>query len=66
MHSTTARVIALLFVIGALLATLKVSSVVAWPWWLVTLPWWIGFALVLVVLLVFCVGAVLSAWARPQ
>lgn len=40
---------------GFILCGLKIAGltvVAAWPWWLVTLPFWIGIAAVIVMLIV--------------
>ena len=31
--------------LGVVFVTLKLTGVIAWSWWLVTLPFWGGFAL---------------------
>ncbi|HEX7813732.1 hypothetical protein [Dyella sp.] len=43
--------------IGAtlLLALLRVMGVVAWPWWLLLLPLWIGLGLAALVLLIMAI-----------
>ena len=35
------------FVLGVVFVVLKLCGVIAWSWWLVTLPFWIGLALFL-------------------
>lgn len=43
-------------VIGLILVILKlggVAPVAAWSWWLVTMPFWLGFAIFLAALVVF-------------
>lgn len=34
------------FTVGLIFVTLKLAGVIAWPWWIVTLPFWGGLALV--------------------
>lgn len=44
-----------LLLIGIILCALKIAGVTlvaTWPWWLVTLPFWIGIAAVIAMLIV--------------
>lgn len=43
----------ILGILGLIFVTLKLCGVIAWSWWLVTLPFWIGFAIFVIVLLVW-------------
>jgi hypothetical protein len=45
---------------GVLFVGLKLAGVIGWPWWLVTLPFWGGFAVVIGGLLIW-VGVALAA-----
>ena len=38
--------------LGVAFVVLKLTGVINWSWWLVTLPFWGGLALVLVILLI--------------
>jgi hypothetical protein len=49
--------------VGLLLVGLKLTGYIAWSWWLVLLPFWIGVPIVLVFLLI-C--AVVVAWANAR
>lgn len=40
------------YLLGIAFVVLKLCKVIDWSWWLVTLPFWIPFALALVVLVV--------------
>jgi uncharacterized membrane protein YqjE len=44
--------------LGLLFIGLKLGHVIAWPWWLVTLPLWGGFALVAVIVVLVLLLAV--------
>ena len=50
----------LLGLLGIVFIVLKLTGVINWSWWLVTLPLWGGLALVL---LIFVILALLSIWA---
>lgn len=41
----------ILFCVGILFTILKLSNVLHWNWWIVTMPFWIGFVLALGVFL---------------
>lgn len=36
--------------LGVLFVGLKLTGFIGWPWWLVTVPFWVGFAFVMVIL----------------
>lgn len=44
--------------LGVAFVVLKLTGVVGWSWWWVTLPFWGGLALVLTVLVVWVLGYV--------
>ena len=46
--------------LGVLFVALKLSGVINWSWWWVTLPFWGGFALVLLILFIGLAIAVLK------
>lgn len=46
-------------VLGLIFVTLKVAGLIDWSWWLVTLPFWALWALVLGVLVLGVVGCLL-------
>lgn len=58
-----------LFTLGIVFVVLKLCEVVDWSWWLVTAPFWLGWALLLV-----CMGVVFAfiglvaiiAWWRDR
>lgn len=51
--------------LGVLFVGLKLTGYIDWSWWLVTLPFWGGFALVLAIALVLLIIAgVASAFER--
>lgn len=43
--------IGVLGLLGVVFVALKLCGVIDWSWWFVTMPFWIGFALVAVTLL---------------
>jgi len=48
--------------LGVVFVTLKLTGVIGWSWWWVTVPFWGGLALVVAVfLLILLVSVVLSA-----
>ncbi len=54
--------IGVLGLLGVVFVTLRLCGVIDWSWWLVTAPWWGGFALLLAILLIvgivrLCVAA---------
>ena len=46
--------------LGVVFVTLKLCGVIDWPWWLVTLPFWGGLALVAGVLIVLGIVATVA------
>ena len=49
--SSSSSGIGVLGLLGVIFVTLKLTNYIAWSWWWVTLPFWGGFALVAVFLL---------------
>lgn len=45
------------FAVFCVLFIAKVTGYIDWPWWIVTAPLWLGFAILLGVLLIIGVGA---------
>ena len=52
--------IGVLGLLGVAFVILKLCKVITWSWWLVTLPFWGGLALVLVVLLIIFISKMLT------
>ena len=52
----------LLGLLGLLFVGLKLGHAIDWSWWLVTAPFWGGFALVMAILALMFVAAMASAW----
>lgn len=46
--------------LGVAFVVLKLCGVIAWSWWWVTLPFWIGIPIVLFVVLMFVLVAIIS------
>lgn len=44
--------VGLLGILGCIFVTLKLCDVITWSWWLVTLPFWGGIVLGLIIFLV--------------
>lgn len=42
--------------LGVLFVGLKLGGVISWSWWYVTMPFWIGFPIALIVLLGILLG----------
>lgn len=47
--------------LGVLFVGLKLCDVIDWSWWLVTLPFWAGFALGLAIIIGYLVGGIVIA-----
>jgi len=45
--------------LGIVFVTLKLTGYINWSWWLVTLPFWGGLALVLLLMLIFFILALI-------
>ncbi|HEX20685.1 MAG TPA: hypothetical protein ENG78_07700 [Acidiferrobacteraceae bacterium] len=54
--SSSSSGIGLLGALGILFVGLKLGNVINWSWWLVTLPFWGGFVLLIILIIFF-------AWA---
>jgi phosphoglycerol transferase MdoB-like AlkP superfamily enzyme len=52
--------ISVLSLLGVAFVILKLCKVITWSWWWVTLPFWGGLALVLLVLLVILIFKMLT------
>ena len=52
--------------LGLLFIGLKLTNVITWSWWLVTLPIWGGAALILIFLLIFLLIAILATIANKK
>lgn len=50
-NSNSGGGVSALGLLGVAFVILKLCGVITWSWWLVTLPFWFGLALVLVLLL---------------
>ena len=51
--------------LGLLFVTLKLCHVIDWSWWLVTLPFWGGFAVLAVIIAIWGLGILaMSAYAE--
>ena len=48
--------IGILGLLGVVFVVLKLTGVIAWSWWLVTLPFWGGLAVAGVVFLIFLIA----------
>ena len=47
--------------LGILFVGFKLCDVIDWSWWLVTLPFWAGFALSLAIIIGYLVGGIVIA-----
>lgn len=50
--------IGILGLLGVLFVALKLMGVITWSWWAVTLPFWGGFALVVIALIIWFLSIV--------
>lgn len=48
--------IGILGLLGIVFVVLKLTDVIAWSWWLVTLPFWGGLAVAGIVFLIFLIA----------
>lgn len=63
--SSSSGGIGLFGVLGVVFVVLKLTHVIDWSWWWVTLPFWGGFAFILLVLFILGIGiAILSFFAN--
>lgn len=49
-----------------LFIALKLTGVIAWSWWWVLSPLWIGFAVALAIILIVLFCALIDAWRKPS
>ncbi|QQO97179.1 hypothetical protein Nekkels2_80 [Cellulophaga phage Nekkels_2] len=42
-------------ILGVLFVGLKLSNVIDWSWWYVTMPFWIGLPIAAIILLIFII-----------
>lgn len=55
----------LLAILGLIFVTLKLTGYIAWSWWWVLAPFWVGFAIAAVVLIAALLFvALVSMWGR--
>ena len=47
--SQTTSGLSILTILGLIFVTLKLMGYITWSWWLVTLPFWGGIALIIVI-----------------
>ena len=67
--SSSSDGIGVLGLLGVVFVTLKLCGVIDWSWWWVTLPFWGGFALLLLIGLVLGVvwiGIAAHEWAKAS
>lgn len=57
--SSSSGGIGILGLLGVLFVGLKLTGVITWSWWYVTLPFWGGLALVLGIALIVFLGAII-------
>jgi len=50
--------------LGILFITLKLTGVIDWSWWLVTIPLWFGIALFLVIFIFYFIVYALAQWVN--
>lgn len=58
--SSSAGGVGVVGLLGVAFVVLKLIGVIDWSWWLVTLPFWGGLALALVILITILVGWLLT------
>jgi len=55
--------IGVLGLLGVVFVTLKLTGVITWSWWYVTMPFWGGFAIVLGgIAIMFTAAALINGW----
>jgi len=59
-NNSSAGGIGILGLLGIVFVTLKLTGVIAWSWWWVTLPFWGGFALIGSVLVIIGIAILVS------
>ena len=55
-HQESDGYISLVALLGVVFVTLKLCGVIQWSWFWVTLPFWVGFAIVAAVMLLVLIG----------
>lgn len=56
--------IGVLGLLGVVFVTLKLTGVINWSWWYVTLPFWGGFAILLVILFIMLIFYIVKEIAK--
>ena len=56
----------LIGLLGVLFVGLKLTGFIDWPWWWVTLPFWGGIALVVLVFLVWFLASIIKDLIRKR
>lgn len=51
--------IGVLGLLGIIFITLKLCNIITWSWWWVTLPFWGGLALILIILIIISIIALI-------
>ena len=62
-HSYTSRGIGVTGLLGVAFVVVKLTGHITWSWWYVTLPFWFGWA---IVLMVMAFGGVLLAYWKMK
>jgi hypothetical protein len=60
--STQSGGIGVVGLLGVVFVTLKLTGVINWSWWYVTMPFWIGGVVVLLLILVAIVSFLVKEW----
>lgn len=45
--------IGLFGILGVVFVILKLCKVITWSWWLVTLPFWVGIPILIIILIIY-------------
>lgn len=53
-------------VLGVVFVVLKLTGLIDWSWWLVTLPFWVGFVIVLVVFIFAFIFSILRILKKSK
>ena len=64
--SSSSRGISTLGLLGVAFVVLKLTGYIDWSWWWVTLPFWGGIALLLVIFIVGIAATALSDWISAR
>lgn len=54
-HTTSSNGIGVLGLLGVLFVGLKLTGYIDWSWWLVTLPFWIGLPVIIVIAIIMII-----------